>query len=187
MNNKNNQFSQENVHYPYLASASPSSDAADSGISRREFLGIAAASMFLARADQEAPPTEPRNDIPYRTLGRTREKTRCWTGCYHLGKQANPQESIGIIRKGLDEGINLFRQLLGLQRWRVKSVWATRCATPLSESISHVQDRWAHQGRSQAKSTGPLRRLQTDRIDLLQFHEVIRDTYRAAFLPPEER
>ena len=76
MNNNNNQFSQENVHYPYIASASPSSDAADSGISRREFLGIAAASMFLARADQEAPPTEPRNGIPYRTLGRTRENSR---------------------------------------------------------------------------------------------------------------
>jgi len=27
-------------------------------------------------------------------------------GGYHLGKQADPQESIRIIRKGLDEGIN---------------------------------------------------------------------------------
>ena len=87
MNDKNNQL--ENVHYPYRAPASPSSDTADSGLSRREFLGIAAASMFLARAGQEAPPTEPRNGIPYRILGRTREKVSLvGLGGYHLGKQA---------------------------------------------------------------------------------------------------
>src|SRR5258707_14555076 len=45
--------------------------------------------------------------MPYRTLGRTSEEVSLvGLGGYHLGKQADPRESIRIIRTGLDEGIN---------------------------------------------------------------------------------
>ena len=48
-----------------------------------------------------------RNGIPYRTLGNTNEKVSCvGLGGYHLGRQSDVQESIRIIRTGLDEGIN---------------------------------------------------------------------------------
>src|SRR6202140_253325 len=79
----------------------------DSGISRRGFLGFAAASILMARAGQPSPRPESRNGIPYRTLGRSGEKVSLiGLGGYHLGKQADPQESIRIIRAGLDEAIN---------------------------------------------------------------------------------
>jgi uncharacterized protein len=79
----------------------------DSGISRRGFLGFAAASILMAHAGQPSSRPESRNGIPYRTLGRTREKVSLiGLGGYHLGKQSDPQESIRIIRMGLDEGIN---------------------------------------------------------------------------------
>src|SRR5580693_827931 len=107
MNNQKNQQSQEDSSHPHLTSVSGSHDKADSGISRRGFLGFAAASIFLANAEQQVRGAESRNGIPYRTLGRSGEKVSLiGLGGYHLGKQADPQESIRIIRTGLDEGIN---------------------------------------------------------------------------------
>jgi predicted aldo/keto reductase-like oxidoreductase len=178
MNDKNNQLSQENVRYPYLASASPSSDTADSGLSRREFLAIAAASMFLARAGQEAPPTEPRNGIPYRTLGRTREKVSLvGLGGYHLGKQADPQESIGIIRNGLDEGVNFLDNCWDYNGGESEIRMGNALRDGYRQKaflMSKIDGRTKAAAASQIHES--LRRLQTDRIDLLQFHEVIRDT-----------
>jgi hypothetical protein len=81
--------------------------APDTGISRRGFLGLAAASIFLTHADKVSARSESRNGIPYRRLGRTQEKVSLiGLGGSHLGKQEDPQESIRIIRTGLDEGIN---------------------------------------------------------------------------------
>src|SRR6267143_6334658 len=108
MSDKKNQNSQEDYHDPYLRSASRTPDSADSSISRRGFLGFAAAPyFFIAHTDRKVPPSESRNGIPYRTLGRSREKVSLiGLGGYHLGKQLDPQESIRIIRTGLDAGIN---------------------------------------------------------------------------------
>ncbi len=54
-----------------------------------------------------SPRSESRNGIPYRTLGRSEEKVSLvGLGGYHLGNQKDPQESIRIIRTGLDEGVN---------------------------------------------------------------------------------
>jgi hypothetical protein len=107
INDKKNQYSQDDLHHPYLTSSSRTPHAAFSGISRRGFLGFAAAPYFLAHVDRLLPPSDARNGVPYRTLGRSREKVSLiGLGGYHLGKQPDPQESIRIIRTGLDEGIN---------------------------------------------------------------------------------
>jgi uncharacterized protein len=102
MNDQKNQPRQEKANDPHPA-VSPE----NSGISRRGFLGFAAASVFLGGADEQTSRPESRNGIPYRTLGRSNEKiSLVGLGGYHLGKQADAQESIRIIRTGLDEGIN---------------------------------------------------------------------------------
>src|SRR6266704_3842730 len=107
MDHKKNQQGKEDSPHPYLAPVPRTNDAADAGISRRGFLGFAAESLLLAHAEQQSPRLESRNGIPYRTLGRTKEKVSLiGLGCYHLGNQADPQESIRIIRAGLDEGVN---------------------------------------------------------------------------------
>jgi aryl-alcohol dehydrogenase-like predicted oxidoreductase len=154
----------------------------DPAVSRREFLGMTAASLLMAGSLSGAakPDTKPdsKNGIPYRTLGRTGEKVSLiGLGGYHLGNQSDPEESIRIIRTGIDEGINFldncwdynggeseirmgkalrdgYRQKAFLMT-KIDGRNKTAAATQLNES---------------------LRRLQTDRIDLLQFHEVIRDS-----------
>jgi len=154
----------------------------DPAVSRREFLGMTAASLLMAGSLSGAakPDTGPdtTNGMPYRTLGRTGEKVSLiGLGGYHLGNQSDPEESIRIIRTGIDEGINFldncwdynggeseirmgkalgdgYRQKAFLMT-KIDGRNKTAAATQLNES---------------------LRRLQTDRIDLLQFHEVIRDS-----------
>jgi len=177
MNDDKNQSSQEKVYAPHLSATSPDHDPAASGISRRGFLGFAAASIFLAGASKDALGAESRNGIPYRTLGHTGEKVSVvGLGGYHLGKQADPQESIRIIRTGLDEGINF-----------LDNCWDYNGGESEIRMGNALRDGYRQKaflmskidGRTKAAATNQitesLRRLQTDRIDLLQFHEVIRD------------
>jgi uncharacterized protein len=178
MSDKKDQHTQEDLHHPYLKSASPTPGIADSSISRRGFLGFAAAAYFSAHAGRQVPSSESRNGIPYRTLGRSREKVSLvGLGGYHLGKQADPQESIRIIRTGLDEGINF-----------LDNCWDYNDGESEIRMGNALRDGYRQKaflmskidGRTKAAATSQinesLRRLQTDRIDLLQFHEVIRDT-----------
>jgi uncharacterized protein len=178
MKNKENHQSQENLTRAHPVSALRSGDVSDTGISRRGFLGFAAASILMARAGQASPRPESRNGIPYRTLGRSGEKVSLiGLGGYHLGKQADPQESIRIIRTSLDEGINF-----------LDNCWDYNGGESEIRMGNALRDGYRQKaflmskidGRTRAAATAQinesLRRLQTDRIDLLQFHEVIRDT-----------
>src|SRR5258706_10844093 len=79
----------------------------DPGVSRRDFLGMSATSLILAGGLAGAAKPNRKNGIPHRTLGRTGESVSViGLGGYHLGKQSDPEESIRILRAGLDEGIN---------------------------------------------------------------------------------
>jgi uncharacterized protein len=150
----------------------------DSGVSRREFLGMTAASLLVAGSLNGAARMDSKNGIPYRTLGRTGEKVSVvGLGGYHLGRQSDPDESIRIIRTGIDEGVNFLdncwdynggesevRMGKGLRDgYREKAFLMTKI-DGRSKSAAAIQ------------INESLRRLQTDRIDLLQFHEVIRDS-----------
>jgi predicted aldo/keto reductase-like oxidoreductase len=178
VNDKKNQSSREDLHQPHLTPTLRTHDSADFGISRRGFLGFAATSIFLARAGQQVPPPEPRNGIPYRTLGRTREKVSLvGLGGYHLGKQADPQESIRIIRTGLDEGVNFLDNCWDYNGGESEIRMGNALRDGYRQKaflMSKIDGRTKAAAASQLNES--LRRLQTDRIDLLQFHEVIRDT-----------
>jgi predicted aldo/keto reductase-like oxidoreductase len=178
VNDKNNQSNRQDLHQSHLAPALRIHDTADFGVSRREFLGLAATSIFLAHAGQQAPPTEPRNGIPYRTLGRTREKiSLVGMGGYHLGKQADAQESIRIIRTGLDEGVNFLDNCWDYNGGESEIRMGNALRDGYRQKaflMSKIDGRTKVSAASQINES--LRRLQTDRIDLLQFHEVIRGT-----------
>src|SRR5260370_31972929 len=178
MDHKKNQQGQEDARYPNLAPVSRTNDDADAGISRRGFLGLAAASILLAHSDQQSPRSESRNGIPYRTLGRSKEKVSLiGLGGYHLGHQADPQESIRIIRTGLDEGVNFLDNCWDYNggESEIRMGNALRDGYRQKAFLMSKID-WRTKAAAASQITASLRRIQTDRIDLLQFHEVIRDT-----------
>jgi diketogulonate reductase-like aldo/keto reductase len=150
----------------------------DSGVNRREFLGMTAATLLMAGNLSGSTKPETKNGIPYRTLGRTGEKVSViGLGGYHLGKQSDPEESIRIIRTGIDEGINFLDNCWDYNggESEVRMGKALRDGYRQKAFLMTKID-----GRDKATAATQLdeslRRLQTDRIDLLQFHEVIRDT-----------
>src|SRR6202051_4267414 len=153
-------------------------ETSEKGVSRREFVSFAAASLFFSQLSGQAAAAEARNGIPYRTLGRRGEKVSLvGLGGYHLGKQADPQESIRIIRTGLDEGVNFLDNCWDYNDGESE----VRMGNALRDGyrqkaflMSKIDGRTKAAAASQINDS--LRRLQTDRIDLLQFHEVIRDT-----------
>lgn len=150
------------------------------GVTRREFVRLsAAAAAMLAlgpRVRAAAPAVEPRGGIPYRTLGRTGEKVSLiGLGGAHIGMQKDENESIAIVRKAIDSGINFLdncwdynggasEERMGKalrDGYRKKAFLMTKLDGRTKESFNKQLDE-------------SLKRLQTDHVDLLQFHEIIR-------------
>ena len=118
------------------------------------------------------------NEIPYRTLGHTGEKVSCiGMGGFHLGKPGlSDADAIKLIHAGVDRGINFLDN-----SWDYNDGESERRmgkALHQNNSRGRVFLMTKIDGRtkeSAAKQTHEsLQRLQTDHVDLLQFHEIIR-------------
>jgi aryl-alcohol dehydrogenase-like predicted oxidoreductase len=143
---------------------------------RRRFLQAAAATTFasalqnkFARADTGTMST--------RTLGRSTEKISIvGLGGYHIGMQSDEQESIRIIRTALDHGINFLDNCWDYNggQSEIRMGKALRDGYRQKAFLMTKIDGQTKKAASQQLDES-LRRLQTDHIDLLQFHEVIRD------------
>src|SRR5712692_7503498 len=76
-------------------------------VTRRECLDVALATTFVAGVGHSSWAVETKGGIPCRTLGRTGEQvSMVGLGGYHLGQQADEQESLRIIRTAIDNGVN---------------------------------------------------------------------------------
>src|SRR6202795_687715 len=178
MNNNKNNHNQENLPHSLLMSASTTQQAADSNISRRDFLGFATASILLAHSDQQLVKSKSRNGVPYRVLGRSGEKVSLiGLGGYHPARQSDVQESIRIIRTGLGEGINFLDNCCDYNggESEIRMGKALQDGYRQKAFLMTKIDSHTKQGATKQIDES-LRRLQTDHVDLLQFHEVIRDT-----------
>jgi predicted aldo/keto reductase-like oxidoreductase len=119
-----------------------------------------------------------RNGIPYRPLGRTGELVSLvGVGGYHLGRQADEQETIRIVRTAIDNGITFLDNC-----WDYNGgASEIRMGKALGDGyrdraflMTKIDGRTKAAAARQIEES--LARLQTDRIDLLQIHEVIRKT-----------
>ena len=117
-----------------------------------------------------------KSGIPYRTLGHTGEKVSIvGLGGGHIGTQDNENDSIRIIRTAIDNGINF-----------MDNAWIYSKGTSEIRMGKALRDGYRSKVFLMTKIAGrtkkaaaeqldeSLRRLQTDTVDLLQFHEVIR-------------
>ena len=146
---------------------------------RRRFIGVAAATMISARINKRAWAADTKNGVPMRMLGHTGEKvSMVGIGGYHLARPGvSEEESIRIVRTGLDQGINFLDNCWDYNNGEseVRMGKALRDGYRQKAFLMTKID-----GRNKATAAGQindsLKRLQTDHVDLLQFHEVIRDT-----------
>jgi predicted aldo/keto reductase-like oxidoreductase len=146
-------------------------------LTRREFLETAAGVTVAGTLLPRVWAAEIKNGIPYRTLGNTGENVSCiGLGGYHIGNQSDEQESIRIIRTALDEGINFLDNCWDYNGGasEVRMGKALRDGYRKKAFLMTKLDARTRKGAA-SQIDESLRRLQTDTIDLLQFHEVIRD------------
>jgi predicted aldo/keto reductase-like oxidoreductase len=124
-----------------------------------------------------APSVDVVNGMPYRLLGKTGAKVSLLgVGGFHIGKGSSPQEAIALIRTALDEGVNFLdnaweyhsgqsEERMGKalrEGYREKAFLMTKvCARDEKGAMENLED--------------SLRRLNTDVIDLWQFHEIDSD------------
>ena len=144
--------------------------------SRRDFLKSAVAAAVVVGAGSQAWAAETKEGMPYRALGRTGVKVSAiGVGGYHIGKGMDETESIRIIRSAIDRGITFMdncwdyndgaseiRMGKALRDgYRQKAFLMTKVDGRTKEAAARQIDEC-------------LLRLQTDHIDLMQMHEVIR-------------
>jgi uncharacterized protein len=114
----------------------------------------------------------------YRTLGHTGEKVSCiGMGGFHLGKSdLSEDESIKLIHSGIDKGINFMDNSWDYNKGESEK----RMGKALAQDgyrkrvllMTKIDGRTKEEANKQIEES--LKRLQTDHVDVLQFHEVIR-------------
>ena len=151
---------------------------------RREFLekvtlSVAGASAAVTGSVLTGPAAPAATgEMPYRTLGRSGEKVSLLgLGGYHIGLQSDEQESIRIVRTAIDNGVNF-----------MDNCWDYNDGNSEIRMGKALRDGYRKKvflmtkidGRTKALASKQidesLERLQTDHVDLLQFHEIVRQT-----------
>jgi predicted aldo/keto reductase-like oxidoreductase len=151
-------------------------DQKNMGVTRREFLEMGVGASLVVGAEKIAWAADTKSEVPRRTLGRTGEKvSMVGLGGYHIGSQKDEQESIRIIRTALDSGINFLDNCWDYNGGESE----VRMGKALRDGyrqrafvMTKIDGRTKKAAAQQIEES--LQRLQTDHIDLLQFHEIIR-------------
>jgi len=142
------------------------------GLNRREFVAGALAGLALGRS-MLAAQEESALGVPTRPLGRTGERVAIIAmGGWDIGNVADKDEAIAIMHEAIDEGMTFFdnswdyhdggseeimgKALASSARRDKVFLMSKVCARDYRGALKHLDD--------------SLRRLQTDRLDLWQFH-----------------
>jgi aryl-alcohol dehydrogenase-like predicted oxidoreductase len=152
---------------------------------RRQFFEVvatAAVAPGIAGADiadsskLERPKETIRGEMIYRELGRTGENVSAiGLGGHHIGRQKEERESIEIIRAAIDAGITFMDNCWDYHDGGSEIRMGKALQGGYRDKVFLMTK---IDGRTRAAAAEQLdqslRRLQTDLIDLLQFHEIIR-------------
>jgi predicted aldo/keto reductase-like oxidoreductase len=121
--------------------------------------------------------TERRGDMPYRPLGRTGEKVSIvGVGGWHVGAAKNEKECARIIHTAIDRGVNFMDNCWDYHAGK-SEVWmgAALQEGGYRDKVFLMTKIDGRTKKAAARQTDEcLKRLQTDCIDLMQIHEVIR-------------
>jgi hypothetical protein len=153
----------------------PRCDETFAEFNRRDFLRLTVATTVAMTTIPQVWAAEMKGDIPYRQLGRTGEKiSAIGVGGFHIGNPPE-EEGIRIIRTAIDHGINFMDN-----SWDYHDGGSeVRMGKALKDGYREKAFLMTKiDGRTKASAAKQidesLKRLQTDHVDLMQFHEIIR-------------
>ncbi|BAY48962.1 twin-arginine translocation pathway signal [Scytonema sp. HK-05] len=139
--------------------------------------GLAGAEGFFSQLQAQNRPAQTKSgEMIYRTLGRTGEKVSViGLGGHHIGRPKDEQEGIRLIRAAIDRGINFMDNSWDYHNGgsEIRMGKALRDGYRQKVFLMTKIDGRTKQAATQ-QIDDSLKRLQTDRIDLLQHHEIIR-------------
>ena len=150
------------------------------GKTRREFLGDVARGVIgvtvgIPLLDASAV-SAASGEMPYRTLGRTGERVSLLgVGGANIGTQRDENDSIRIIRTAIDNGVNFMDNCWDYHEGQSEIRMGKALRDGYRQKV-FLMTKIDGQTRAAAEKQleESLGRLQTDTIDLLQCHEVIR-------------
>jgi aryl-alcohol dehydrogenase-like predicted oxidoreductase len=117
-----------------------------------------------------------RGEMLYRPLGLTGvEVSIVGLGGYHIGKDIDPGESVRIIRSAIDRGITFMDNSWDYNNGASEERMGKALRDGYRDKVFLMTKFDGRTSRAAAPQIDEsLRRLQTDHVDLLMFHEVIR-------------
>lgn len=139
---------------------------------RREFLEALAATLSASTLSAQTKSGE----MIYRTLGKTGERVSAiGLGGSHIGRPKEEQEGIRIIRSAIDRGMNFMDNCWDYADGKCE-VWMGKALRDGYRQKVFLMTKF--DGRTKASTAKQidesLQRLQTDHVDLMQYHENIR-------------
>ncbi|HEX8523357.1 MAG TPA: aldo/keto reductase [Tepidisphaeraceae bacterium] len=127
-------------------------------------------------SDMKAPESERRGDMLYRKLGSTGDSVSIiGLGGYHIGMQKEEEESIRLIRTAIDRGITFMDNCWDYHNGGSEIRMGKALRDGYRDKVflmTKIDGRTRQHAARQLDEC--LKRLQTDRIDLVQHHEIIR-------------
>lgn len=159
---------------------------------RRDFIGkitatagLTAASVAFGAENEQTGEVEMsdvnaeqtrQGEMIYRTLGKTGEKVSAiGLGGFHLGKIKNEQESIKLMRTAIDRGLTFMDNCWDYHEGASEIRMGKALKDGYRQKVFLMTKIDGRDKKTAAKQIDEsLLRLQTDRVDLMQFHEIIR-------------
>jgi aryl-alcohol dehydrogenase-like predicted oxidoreductase len=144
---------------------------------RRDFIkGTIAAALTAALPCSAVASDESSVDMPYRKLGRTGENVSLLgIGGAHLGKPKTDAEAVRIVRAAIDNGVNFMDNCWDYNAGNSELRMGKALRDGYRGKVFLMTKIDGHDAKTaQQQLNESLQRLQTDHLDLLQFHEIIR-------------
>ncbi len=127
------------------------------------------------------------NGMIYRTLGKTGEKVSAiGVGGFHIGSTSDPEVGIQIVRAAVDRGINFMDNCWDYHDGESERRMGRALRDGYRQKVFLMTKFDGRTRKSTAQQIDEsLKRLETDHIDLMQYHENIRMEDPDRFFAPE--
>jgi len=144
---------------------------------RREFIqGIAAAGVLSNMTGDAKAAAPTKQGIPCRRLGRTGEQVSViGLGGFHIGMNMSESDAIQLVRSAVDRGINFMDNSWDYNNGESEIRMGKALRDGYRQKVFLMTKLDGRTKEAAAKQIDEsLQRLQTDHVDLIQHHEVIR-------------